>query len=156
MTKQELLDAVWPDVMVTEASLSQAVHDVRRALGDEAGQVLRTVSRRGFLLCPTEPAADAEEDATFSFVGVDVPAVRRPLAAARACACIWWCLDLPAAASATILLRRDSEHKTQDSRHVSMDECVPLELPSLLVCLVWDRRFEDRAHEQQALKQRSM
>ncbi|EYD73982.1 hypothetical protein Rumeso_04451 [Rubellimicrobium mesophilum DSM 19309] len=59
MSKQELLDAVWPDVIVTEASLSQAVHDVRRALGDEAGQVLRTVSRRGFMLCPTEPLSDA-------------------------------------------------------------------------------------------------
>lgn len=57
MSKQELLDAVWPDVIVTEASLSQAVHDVRRALGDEAGQVLRTVARRGFMLCPTETLA---------------------------------------------------------------------------------------------------
>ena len=55
MSKQDLLDAVWPDVIVTEASLSQAVHDVRRALGDGAGQVLRTVARRGFMLCPTEP-----------------------------------------------------------------------------------------------------
>lgn len=58
MSKQELLDAVWPDVIVTEASLSQAVHDVRRALGDEAGQVLRTVARRGFMLCPAEPRTD--------------------------------------------------------------------------------------------------
>lgn len=58
MSKQDLLDAVWPDVTVTEASLSQAVHDIRRALGDEAGQVLRTVARRGFMLCPTEPPTD--------------------------------------------------------------------------------------------------
>ncbi|MFC5567066.1 winged helix-turn-helix domain-containing tetratricopeptide repeat protein [Rubellimicrobium aerolatum] len=54
--KDELLDAVWPDVIVTEASLSQAVRDVRKALHDEAGQILRTVARRGFLLCPTGPA----------------------------------------------------------------------------------------------------
>lgn len=57
MSKQELLDAVWPDVIVTEASLSQAVHDVRRAMGDEAGQVLRTVPRRGFMLCVPEVIA---------------------------------------------------------------------------------------------------
>lgn len=50
VSKQALLDAVWPDVIVTEASLSQAVHDVRRALGDKAGQILRTVARRGFML----------------------------------------------------------------------------------------------------------
>ncbi len=35
--KGELLDAVWPDVIVTEASLSQAVRDVRKALNDGAG-----------------------------------------------------------------------------------------------------------------------
>ena len=59
MSKQELLDAVWPDVTVTEASLSQAVHDIRHALRDESGQVLRTVPRRGFMLCPTEQPTDA-------------------------------------------------------------------------------------------------
>jgi TolB-like protein/tetratricopeptide (TPR) repeat protein len=51
--KDELLDAVWPDVIVTEASLSQAVRDIRKALADEEGQILRTVARRGFMLCPT-------------------------------------------------------------------------------------------------------
>jgi TolB-like protein len=55
--KDELLDAVWPDVIVTEASLSQAVRDVRKALQDGAGQLLRTVSWRGFMLCPSEPPA---------------------------------------------------------------------------------------------------
>lgn len=60
MSKQELLDAVWPDVTVTEASLSQAVHDIRRALGDEAGQVLRTVARRGFMLCLSESQREAD------------------------------------------------------------------------------------------------
>ncbi|WP_176559332.1 winged helix-turn-helix domain-containing protein [Rubellimicrobium roseum] len=57
--KDELLNAVWPDVIVTEASLSQAVRDVRKALNDEDGQILRTVARRGFLLCLTALAAEA-------------------------------------------------------------------------------------------------
>jgi TolB-like protein len=52
--KSQLLDAVWPDVIVTEVSLNQAVRDIRKALGDEAGQILRTVVRRGFMLCPTD------------------------------------------------------------------------------------------------------
>ncbi|GGF79971.1 hypothetical protein GCM10011402_35720 [Paracoccus acridae] len=51
--KDELLDAVWPDVIVTEASLSQAVRDIRKALADEEGRILRTIARRGFMLCPT-------------------------------------------------------------------------------------------------------
>ena len=45
--KDELLAAVWPDVIVTEDSLTQAVSELRRILGDG---VLRTVPRRGYLL----------------------------------------------------------------------------------------------------------
>lgn len=56
--KQELLDAVWPDAAVTEDSLSQAIHDIRRALGAADAQLLRTVARRGFLLAlAQDPAA---------------------------------------------------------------------------------------------------
>lgn len=53
--KAELLDAVWPDVTVTEDSLTQAIHDLRQVLG--AG-VLRTVTRRGYVLdaAPAPPA----------------------------------------------------------------------------------------------------
>jgi DNA-binding winged helix-turn-helix (wHTH) protein len=62
--KGELLDAVWPDVIVTEDSLSQAVRDLRKALNDGAGQILRTVARRGFMLCPTEPPSDRGRSTT--------------------------------------------------------------------------------------------
>ncbi|EYD75598.1 transcriptional regulatory protein-like type [Rubellimicrobium mesophilum DSM 19309] len=51
--RAELLDAVWPDVIVTDASLTQAVYDIRKALKDDEGRLLRTVARRGFMLCPT-------------------------------------------------------------------------------------------------------
>ncbi len=50
MSKDALLDAVWPGVHVTEDSLFQAVREARRAIGDEAGRVLRSVPRRGYLL----------------------------------------------------------------------------------------------------------
>lgn len=50
MSKDALLDAVWPGVHVSEDSLFQAVREARRAIGDEAGAVLRSVPRRGYLL----------------------------------------------------------------------------------------------------------
>jgi DNA-binding winged helix-turn-helix (wHTH) protein len=36
LSKQELIDAVWPDTIITEASLNQAIRELRKALGDDA------------------------------------------------------------------------------------------------------------------------
>ncbi|MBV1796474.1 winged helix-turn-helix domain-containing protein [Siccirubricoccus sp. G192] len=66
MSKDALLDAVWPGVHVTEDSLFQAVREARRAIGDEAGRLLRSVPRRGYLLDAavalgtTPPVAEAQ------------------------------------------------------------------------------------------------
>lgn len=54
VSKDELLEVVWPGVAVTEDSLTQAVRDIRRSLGDDGRRLLRTVSRRGFILCPDQ------------------------------------------------------------------------------------------------------
>jgi TolB-like protein/DNA-binding winged helix-turn-helix (wHTH) protein len=48
--KGELMDRVWPGVVVTEDSLVQAIADVRRVLGDREHLLVRTVPRRGYLL----------------------------------------------------------------------------------------------------------
>ena len=50
VTKEELLDALWPDANVTDNALTQAVSELRQALGDEAGapQFIKTVARRGY------------------------------------------------------------------------------------------------------------
>ena len=50
LDRDTIMRAVWPDVFVTDDSITQCVRDVRRALGDEAGRLLRTVPRRGYLL----------------------------------------------------------------------------------------------------------
>ncbi len=50
LAKDQLLTAVWPDVLVTEDSLTQAVREIRKALGDERQQIVRTIARRGYLL----------------------------------------------------------------------------------------------------------
>ena len=54
VSKDELIAAVWPDVAVTDESLSQCISDIRRALGKDAARLLRTVPRRGYVL-DTEP-----------------------------------------------------------------------------------------------------
>ena len=50
VSKNELITAVWPDVIVTEASIVQCVKELRRALGDDGERLIRTVSRRGYRL----------------------------------------------------------------------------------------------------------
>jgi TolB-like protein/DNA-binding winged helix-turn-helix (wHTH) protein len=55
VTKQELLDAVWPGVIVTENSLTRCVKDVRRALDDdvEAPRYVETLPRKGYRFLAT-------------------------------------------------------------------------------------------------------
>lgn len=58
--KEELLEAVWPDVTVGDDSLAQCISDIRRALGPSAREIVRTVPRRGYLLSvPADTIDDA-------------------------------------------------------------------------------------------------
>lgn len=49
LTKQELMSAIWPDSFVTDNALVQCFLDVRRALDDDSQQLIRTVSKRGYI-----------------------------------------------------------------------------------------------------------
>ena len=51
VTKQELLNAVWPDTHVTEGVLKRAVLEIRKALRDdvEEPRFIQTLHRRGDL-----------------------------------------------------------------------------------------------------------
>ncbi len=42
--------AIWSGVAVTDDSIAQCVRDIRRAIGDDAQRILKTVPRRGYLL----------------------------------------------------------------------------------------------------------
>ena len=49
LTKHRVLDAIWPNVHVTEDSLVQCVRDIRRALGEDSSTILCTVARKGYI-----------------------------------------------------------------------------------------------------------
>jgi len=49
ISKAELIESIWPDTAVTDDSLVQCLREVRRVLGDEAQQIIKTVPRRGYI-----------------------------------------------------------------------------------------------------------
>src|SRR5215467_15751708 len=51
--KQELYEIVWPNVVVSDDSLVQCVRELRQALDDENYSLIKTVSRRGYLMAVT-------------------------------------------------------------------------------------------------------
>ena len=61
LTKDELIEAVWPDVTVTDDSLVQCVSEVRAALRDDGQGLIKTVPRRGYLFEAT-PVETAHAD----------------------------------------------------------------------------------------------
>ncbi|MFL6570168.1 MAG: winged helix-turn-helix domain-containing protein [Burkholderiales bacterium] len=61
VSREELLSAVWPGVVVGDEALSQAVTKLRKALGDDvrAPIYIETISKRGYrLIAPVKPLAD--------------------------------------------------------------------------------------------------
>lgn len=46
--KRELLDALWPDTIVTESSIQRAVSLARSALGDRGPELIQTFPRQGY------------------------------------------------------------------------------------------------------------
>jgi DNA-binding winged helix-turn-helix (wHTH) protein len=63
-TKEELLDRFWPDVHVTENTLTRAIADIRKTVGDAADHptVIQTMARRGYRFVGGPAAAEAGED----------------------------------------------------------------------------------------------
>lgn len=50
ISKNDLIAAVWPDVSVTDDSLTQCIADIRKALDDRGHNVLRTAPKHGYVL----------------------------------------------------------------------------------------------------------
>jgi len=78
VSRNELLDSVWPRMAVTQDALSQCIVELRRAFGDDAKRpsVIETIPKVGIrLLPPVSPCAPAD-------LAVAAPAPLAPLAGA--------------------------------------------------------------------------
>lgn len=66
VSKDELFSALWPDVAVTDNALTQAVSELRQALGDDPAKptYIQTVARRGYrFIAPVEAPAQLDASA---------------------------------------------------------------------------------------------
>jgi Tfp pilus assembly protein PilF len=68
LSKQELMDALWPDVHVAEDSLFKCIRELRTALGDDKRQMIKLMSGHGYLFeadVTHEPETPAPVPSTF-------------------------------------------------------------------------------------------
>ncbi len=61
LSQDTILEALWPGTSITQNSVSQCVHDIRRALGQEGEGMLRTMARRGYLFTPQVTSGAARD-----------------------------------------------------------------------------------------------
>jgi DNA-binding winged helix-turn-helix (wHTH) protein/Flp pilus assembly protein TadD len=67
VSKEDLFKALWPDVAVTDNALTQAVSELRQALGDDPSKpaYIQTVARRGYrFIAPVGTAAPTADEAS--------------------------------------------------------------------------------------------
>jgi DNA-binding winged helix-turn-helix (wHTH) protein/tetratricopeptide (TPR) repeat protein len=87
VSRNELLDAVWPRMAVTQDALSQCIVELRRAFGDDAKRpsVIETIPKIGIrLLPPVSPCAPDPMATTATSIPIDAVATPIPADAAAA------------------------------------------------------------------------
>ena len=84
--KDEILAAVWPDVVVGEESLTRCVSDIRQVLGEHGQHIIKTLPRRGYLFAaPVEPVPASRAAAVALWSGLAAATI-----AAAALFGWWW------------------------------------------------------------------
>jgi DNA-binding winged helix-turn-helix (wHTH) protein/TolB-like protein/Tfp pilus assembly protein PilF len=73
LSKQELMEAVWPNVHVGEDNLFQCIREIRTALRDDQRQTIKLVSGRGYLFA-VEVLAEPLKVATPAEAALSAPA----------------------------------------------------------------------------------
>jgi adenylate cyclase len=72
VTKDELIKAVWPNVIVTDESLARCISEVRQAIADSDQKIIKTVPRRGYRF--SSPVSQHPENAGTATVAAAPPA----------------------------------------------------------------------------------
>jgi DNA-binding winged helix-turn-helix (wHTH) protein/Flp pilus assembly protein TadD len=80
VSKDELFAALWPDVAVTDNALTQAVSELRQALGDDPANptYIQTVARRGYRFIAAVEPASSHADAAPVRSAASAPEARTP------------------------------------------------------------------------------
>src|SRR5882757_5084502 len=74
VTKDELLSKIWPNVIVTEDSLTRCISEARAAIGDTEQTAIKTVSKRGYIFAG--PVTQGGDDAVIQPVADTSPVAR--------------------------------------------------------------------------------
>jgi Tol biopolymer transport system component/DNA-binding winged helix-turn-helix (wHTH) protein len=75
MSKDELMQTLWPDTFVEESNLTQNISQIRRALGDGAAeaQYIETIPKRGYrFVAPVQRAPSDENGSALNGAGAEV------------------------------------------------------------------------------------
>ena len=75
ISKDEMIAAVWPDTSVTDDSLVQCLIEIRRALGADGQQIVKTVPRRGYIFAAKVTQNDLDKRELVYTNGVEAVSV---------------------------------------------------------------------------------
>jgi adenylate cyclase len=59
LDRDTIYQAIWADLAVSDDSITQCIHEIRRGLGDNSQHIVRTVPGRGYLMAVEVTTADA-------------------------------------------------------------------------------------------------
>jgi TolB-like protein/Tfp pilus assembly protein PilF len=66
LVKEEMANACWPNVIVSDASLAQCISDLRSALNDDQRRLIKTIPCRGYLFAAPVSISAAEDTSALS------------------------------------------------------------------------------------------
>ncbi|MFL6618857.1 MAG: winged helix-turn-helix domain-containing tetratricopeptide repeat protein [Povalibacter sp.] len=80
ITKRELIDSLWPQAVVEDGNLDQAVFALRHALGDRRGEhrYIKTIHRRGYQFSETVTVIEAGSQLRGHEVATSAPKIELP------------------------------------------------------------------------------
>jgi TolB-like protein len=76
--KAELVDTVWRGLAITDDAIIQTIRDVRRALRDEEGRIIRTVHKRGYMFVPGQDPEAISAPSLLADPGADFKSSAKP------------------------------------------------------------------------------